>query len=111
MPTQTRVVRLLQNTLYPTYQLHATMSSKQTAPCGRSAVCRPHGDGMAAAADGRGRAGRTHPARAQPIQGGGRRLSAIAAYSSRLRHRHRLATKAGRVELANHRAGPWVRAG
>lgn len=32
MPTQTRVVRLLQNTLYPTYQLHATMSSKQTAP-------------------------------------------------------------------------------
>ena len=32
MPTQTRVVRLLQNTLYPTYQLHATMSNKQTAP-------------------------------------------------------------------------------
>lgn len=32
MPTQTRVVRLLQNTLYPTYQLHAAMSNKQTAP-------------------------------------------------------------------------------
>ena len=30
MSTQTRVVRLLQNTLYPTYQLHATMSNKQT---------------------------------------------------------------------------------
>ena len=30
MPTQTRVVRLLQNTLYPTYQLHVTMSNKQT---------------------------------------------------------------------------------
>lgn len=32
MSTQTRVVRLLQNTLYPTYQLHATMSNKQTTP-------------------------------------------------------------------------------
>ena len=32
MPTQTRIVRLLQNTLYPTYQLYATMSNKQTAP-------------------------------------------------------------------------------
>ena len=32
MPTQTRVVRLLQNTLYPTYQLHAILSNKQTAP-------------------------------------------------------------------------------
>ena len=32
MPTQARVVRLLQNTLYPTYQLHAVLSNKQTAP-------------------------------------------------------------------------------
>ena len=32
MSTQTRVVRLLQNTLYPTYQLHATMSNKQNTP-------------------------------------------------------------------------------
>lgn len=32
MPTQTRVVRLLQNHIYPTYQLYATMTNKQTIP-------------------------------------------------------------------------------
>ena len=32
MPTQTRVVRLLQNHIYPTYQLYAAMSNKQTIP-------------------------------------------------------------------------------
>ena len=32
MPTQTRVVRLLQNHIYPTYQLYATMANKQTIP-------------------------------------------------------------------------------
>lgn len=32
MPTQTRVVRLMQNTIYPTYQLYAAMSNKQTIP-------------------------------------------------------------------------------
>lgn len=32
MPTQTRVVRLLENCIYPTYQLYATMSNKQTDP-------------------------------------------------------------------------------
>lgn len=32
MPTQTRVVHLLQNHIYPTYQLYATMANKQTIP-------------------------------------------------------------------------------
>ena len=32
MPAQTRVVRLLQNHIYPTYQLYATMANKQTIP-------------------------------------------------------------------------------
>ena len=32
MSTQSRTVRLLQNVLYPTYQLYAAMGSKQTAP-------------------------------------------------------------------------------
>ena len=32
MSTQSRTVRLLQNTLYPTYQLYAVMGSKQTMP-------------------------------------------------------------------------------
>ena len=32
MSTQSRTVRLLQNVLYPTYQLYAVMGSKQTAP-------------------------------------------------------------------------------
>ena len=32
MPTQTRIVRLLQNHIYPTYQLYAAMSNKQTIP-------------------------------------------------------------------------------
>lgn len=32
MPTQTRVVRLLENHIYPTYQLYATMANKQTIP-------------------------------------------------------------------------------
>ena len=32
MSAQSRTVRLLQNTLYPTYQLYAVMGNKQTAP-------------------------------------------------------------------------------
>ena len=50
MSTQTRVVRLLQNTLYPTYQLHATMSNKQTTPCRGASFCGAYRYGVAASA-------------------------------------------------------------
>ena len=123
MPTQTRVVRLLQNHIYPTYQLYAAMSNKQTIPAdglrlaalqqadhpsGWSAFSRSHHHGVAAAADGGERSIRADPAGAQPIQGGRRRLSAIAAHQPGICDRYCIPTTGGGVEPANHRTGSGI---
>ena len=95
MPTQTRVVRLLQNHIYPTYQLYATMTNPQTIPA----------DGLRLAALTtmewlRQRMGENAPS--ELIQ------SAIAAHQPGIRDRHCIPTTGGGVEPANHRTGPGV---